>query len=90
MTASLQQSHLREAGLPVHLATHLFLAGGSLSESLVGTTVDEIMKLGGWETASVAAHCTSPALPRKAKRRKLLLEQSYMYVDNAAADKFAL
>ena len=31
-----------------------FTAGGSLSESLAGTAVDEIMKIGGWKTERVA------------------------------------
>lgn len=44
MTAFLQ-SQLLEAGLPVHLTIHSFRVGGSLSESLAGTTVDdEIIK----------------------------------------------
>lgn len=52
LTASLQ-SHLREAGLTVHYTMHSFRVGGSVSESLTGTAVDEIMKLGGWKTGSV-------------------------------------
>ncbi|CAN0042059.1 unnamed protein product, partial [Pylaiella littoralis] len=46
MTASLQ-SYLRDANLPANFTMHSFRVGGSLSESLAGTAVDEIMKLGG-------------------------------------------
>ena len=46
MIASLQ-AHLREAGLPDHFTMHYFRVGGSLTRSLAGTAVDEIMKIGG-------------------------------------------
>ena len=46
MTASLQ-AHLREAGLPDHFTMHSNRVGGSLTRSLAGTVVDEIMKTGG-------------------------------------------
>ena len=48
------QRHLRAAGLPDHFTIHSFRVGGSLSQSLAGTPVDEIMKIGGWKTRSVA------------------------------------
>ena len=42
MTTALQ-AHLRAAGLPSHFTMHSFRVGGSLSKSLAGTAVDEIM-----------------------------------------------
>ena len=33
-----------------------FRVGGSLSKSLAGTAVDEIMQIGGWKTESVAKY----------------------------------
>lgn len=50
------QSHLREADLPAPFTIHSFRVGGSLSEFLAVTAVDEIMNLGGWKTESVAVH----------------------------------
>lgn len=35
---------------------HSFRVGGSLSRSLAGTAVDEIMQLGGWKTEAMAKH----------------------------------
>ena len=55
MTANLQ-SYLRMADLPNHFTMHSFRVGGSLSKSLAGTAVDEIMKIGGWKTESVAKY----------------------------------
>ena len=55
MTATLQ-GHLRAAELPRHFTMHSFRVGRSLSKSLAGTAVDEIMKIGGWKTESVAKH----------------------------------
>jgi len=51
MTAALQ-AHL----LPAHFTMHSFRVGGSLSKSLAGTPVDEIMQLGGWKTEAMARH----------------------------------
>jgi len=53
MKATLQK-YLRGAGLPDHYTIHSFRVGGSLSQSLAGTPVDEIMKIGGWKTRKVA------------------------------------
>ena len=53
MTTALQ-AHLRAAGLPSHFTMRSFRVGGSLSKSLAGTAVDEIMEIGGWKTESVA------------------------------------
>ena len=46
MTASLQ-ARSREAGLLDHFTIHSFRVGGSLTRSLAGTAVDEIMEIGG-------------------------------------------
>ena len=48
--------HLRTAGLPGHFTMHAFRVEGSLSKSLPGTAVDEIVKIGGWKTESVAKY----------------------------------
>jgi len=72
MTASLQ-GHLREAGLPSHFTMHSFRVGGSLSRSLAGTAVDEIMKIGGWKTESIAKYyigATSSGKVRGGKRKR--------------------
>ena len=45
MTAALQ-AHLRAYGIPGQLTMHSFRLGGSVSRSLEGTAVDEIMKIG--------------------------------------------
>ena len=55
MTAALQ-AHLREASLPSHFTMHPLRVGGSLSKSLAGTPVDEIMQLRGWKTEAMAKH----------------------------------
>lgn len=55
MTAALQ-AHLRAAGLDDHYTMHSFRVGGSVSRSLKGTAMDEIMKMAGWRTTSVAEH----------------------------------
>ena len=55
MTAALQ-AHLRTAGMSDQFTMHSFRVGGSLSKSLAGTAVDEIMKIGGWKTERVARY----------------------------------
>ena len=55
MTAALQ-ARLRAAGIPGQFRMHLFRVGGSVSRSLEGTAVDEIMKIGGWKTERVAPY----------------------------------
>ena len=59
MTATLQ-AHQRAGGSPDHLTMHSFRVGGSLSKSLAGTAVDEIMKIGGWKTERVARYYGRP------------------------------
>ena len=49
MTAALQ-AHLRARRMTDHFTMHSFRVGGSLSKSLAGTAVDEIMKIGSWKT----------------------------------------
>lgn len=39
---------------------HSFCVGGSLTQSLGGTAVDEIMKIAGWKTQSVAERYIGP------------------------------
>ena len=54
--ATALQDHLRAAELPSPFTMHSIRVGGSLSNSLAGTAVDEIMKFGGWKTESVAKY----------------------------------
>ena len=68
-----RQSYLRMADLPKHFTMHSFRGGGSLSKSLAGTAVDEIMKIGGWKTASVAKYyigATSSGRVRGSKKKR--------------------
>ena len=46
--------YLRAAELPNHFMMHYVRVGGSPSTFLTGTAVDEIMKIGGWKTESIA------------------------------------
>ena len=55
ITAALQ-AHLRARGVPDHFTMQAFGVGGSLSKSLSDTAVDEIMKIGGWETERVTRY----------------------------------
>ena len=55
MTASLQ-THLRVADLPSHFTMHSFRVEGSLTRSLAGTAVGEIMKIGGCKTEALAKY----------------------------------
>ena len=50
------QGHLRAAGLPSKFTMHSFRSGFSLSKSLAGTPMDEIMHMGGWKTESMARY----------------------------------
>ena len=71
MTAGLQMN-LRAAGLPDHYSMHSFRMEGSLSKSLEGTAVDEIMKIGGWKTEQVARYVvgSTTSAPRGAAGQK--------------------
>ena len=59
MKAALQ-AHLRAGRLPDHCTMHSFRAGGSLSKSLAGAAVNEIMKIGGWTTERVERYYIGP------------------------------
>ena len=52
---------------------HSLRVGGSLCKSLAGTAVDEIMKIGGWKTESVAKNyigATSSGQLRGSKKKR--------------------
>ena len=71
MTAALQ-AHLRAAGIPGQFTMHSFRLRGSVSRSLEGTAVDEIMKIGGWKTERVARYhigATAGASAATSKRK---------------------
>ena len=42
--------------MPDHFTMHSFRVGGSLSKSLAGTAVDEIMKIAGCKTEGIARY----------------------------------
>ena len=48
------QGHLLEAGLPNHFTMHPFRVGSSLTISLAGMAVDEMLKMDVWKTESIA------------------------------------
>ena len=75
------QAHLRAAGLPNHFTMHSFRVGGSLSKSLAGTAVDEIMKIGGCKTESVAKHYIGATSSEKVHGSKKKRGQSYASAD---------
>ena len=53
-TTAALQAHLRAGGLPDDFTMHSCRVGASLSKSLAGTAVNEIMKIGVWKTERVA------------------------------------
>ena len=55
MTIALQ-AHVRAGGVSDHVTMHSFRVGESLSKSLAGTAVDEIIEIGGWKTGCVPQH----------------------------------
>ena len=67
MTIALQ-GHFWAAGLPSCFTMHSFRVGGSLSKSLAGTVVDEIMKNSGWKTESVAKYYSGATQSEKSAR----------------------
>ena len=59
--------------------------GGSVSESLAGTAVDETMKLGGWRSERVATNYIGATTSAAAKGKRRTLDAVY-----DAADKLPL
>eukprot|EP00752_Nemacystus_decipiens_P007886 g7046.t1 len=78
-------AHLGRANLPKHFSMHSFRVGGSVSESLAGTAVDEIMKLGGWRSERVAAEYIGTTTSDATKGKRRQLDAAY-----DAADKLPL
>ena len=76
MTANLQ-SYLRMEDLSNHFTMHSLRVGGSLSKSLAGTAVDEIMKIGGWKIESVAKYCIGATSSGQVRGSKKKRGQSY-------------
>lgn len=60
---------------------HSFRVGGSVSESLAGTAVDEIMKIGGWKTESVARDYIGQTTSDAAKGKRRKLDSAYDQAD---------
>ena len=67
MTAALK-SHLQAANLPVVFSMHSFRVGGSLSRAMAGETIEQIMKVGGWKTESIARYYVEPSSKKKRAR----------------------
>ena len=57
---------------------HSFRVGGSLSKSLARTTVNEIMKIGGWKTESVAQYYIEATSSGKVYNSKRKRGQNYV------------
>ena len=72
MMAALQ-GHLRAPGLPSHFTMHYFRVGSSSASHWTGTAVEEIKKIGGWKTESVAKYyigATSSGKVHGSKRKR--------------------
>ena len=76
MTTSLQ-THLKKAGLPLHFTMHSFRVGGSVSKSMAGTTMEEIMQIAGWKTERMARHYVGPVVSSTPPGPKRVREQAY-------------
>ena len=74
-------AHLGHANLPTHFSMHSFRVGGSVSESLAGTAVDEIMKLGGWRSERVATNYIGATTSAAAKGKRRTLDAVYDTAD---------
>ena len=74
-------AHLGHANLPTHFSMHSFRVGGSVSESLAGTAVDEIMKLGGWRSERVATNYIGATSSAAAKGKRRTLDAVYDTAD---------
>ena len=88
------QGHLRAAGLPTKFTMHSFRSGGSLSKSLAGTPMDEIMHMGGWKTESMARYYIGPTTSTrvggaKRQRDQACADASDLPLSPAFAEDFA-
>ena len=70
------QGYLRTAGLPRHFTIYSFRSGGSLSKSLAGTPMDEIMQMGAWKTESTAQYYVGAATSKGVAGAKRQREQA--------------
>lgn len=85
MTSTLQAS-LTAAELPNHFTMHPFRVGGSLSKSLEGTAVKEIMQIAGWKTEAMARHYIGPTVGPAGSRSKSKLDHEYSHADRSPLD----
>ena len=70
---SARHGRLGMTGLSYHFTMHSFRLGGSVTESLACTEVDKIIKIGGWNTESIAKHyigSTTSTWVRASKRAR--------------------
>ena len=74
-------AHLGRASLPTYFSMHSFRVGGSVSESLAGTALDEIMKLGGWRSERVATAYIGATTSGAAKGQRRQLGAAYDSAD---------
>ena len=76
MTAALE-GNLRAAGMPDHFTMHSFRVRGSVSKSLAGTAVDDIMKIGGWKTERIAKYYIGPTTTARVPASKRKRDHDY-------------
>lgn len=60
---------------------HSFRVGGSLSESLAGTAVDEIMQLAGWRPRKMATSYIGPTTSDGAKGKRRRSDNVYDFAE---------
>ena len=63
--------------MPSHIMMHSFPLGGSPSTFLTGTVVDEILKIGGWKTESIAKYYIGATSSEQVQGSKRKYGQSY-------------
>ena len=71
------QGHLRATGLPSKFTMHPFRSGGSVSKSLAGTPMDEIMHMGGWNTESMVRYYIGSTTSTRVAEAKRLRELAF-------------
>ena len=64
MTKALQ-GHLQEASLSTFFTMHSFRVGASLSRTMAGEAIEQIMQVGGWKTEAIARYYVEPSTKRR-------------------------
>ena len=68
-------------GLSDHFTMHSFRVEGSVSKSLAGTAVDEIMKIGGWKTERTAKYYIGSTTSTRAPASKRTRDHHYAHAN---------